>query len=520
MTKLVLTISLLWISILLGAQSTTGQERSEANRPEESPFVLKVTYKNYGKRSKHLVKVGVQVSNLSTKYIGCAAGISRVRVGTYFDDVLPLPANYTINLHISNAKTIIDADPVLAIPPDEARTVAISFIPSIIGVCTLLVSFEVSGILVFDDGEEVRFSPKQNRITAQEVNNFFKRTPDEAELLDAINNRNVDVRRRAFSRLPKSTLDSETLKFLIGQGLANEDPGVRAAAARSAGKLRYSSFTSQISRLLVAAVSRFGPITNPIREQLQAQLESSAESKQREKFGETFQSNVAKLIDYDSEIADYCKALGELQDPAGIDALITTITDLNFTHSEVPSDALIKLNHPEVINKVRPLLNQKFDLVRSGDIANVLIAYRDMKSVERISDFMFVLVNTRNDILLSLVTHLSRSGDKDRLIRDPFILTLRPALETAFKSGDDFVRVYSLELLTRMPLDQDILTSYLRTALKDKSSLLRRTAADSAGALDFKSLVNDIRSAMKSSDSNYDKEIYCKALLRLGKPCP
>ena len=73
MTKLVLTISLLWISILPGAPSTSGQERSDAKPTEESPFVLKVTYKNYGKRSKHLVKVGVQVSNLSTRHIDCAA---------------------------------------------------------------------------------------------------------------------------------------------------------------------------------------------------------------------------------------------------------------------------------------------------------------------------------------------------------------------------------------------------------------------------------------------------------------
>ena len=339
--------------------------------------------------------------------------------------------------------------------------------------------------------------------------------------MDALNNRNVDVRRRAFSRLPKSTLDSETLRFLIGRGLANEDPGVRAAAARSAGKLRYNVFTNNISRLLTSAVSRFGPTTKPIREQLQAQLESSAGSKQSEEYWETFQSNVTKLIDHKSEIADYCKALGELQDPAGIDALITTMTDLNFTHSEVPSEALIKLNHPVVVDKVRPLLTQKFDLAIYGNIANVLVAYRDIKSVERISDFLFVLVNTHNDrLLLSLLSQLSHSRDKNRLIRDPFILSLRPALEMAFKSRDGFVRMYSLEVLTRMPLDQDILKGYLRTGLKDEWSLVRRTAADSAGALDFKSLANDIRSAMKSSDSDYDKRIYCKALARLGKPCP
>jgi hypothetical protein len=138
-------------------------------------------------------------------------------------------------------------------------------------------------------------------------------------------------------------------------------------------------------------------------------------------------------------------------------------------------------------------------------------------TAQEVKDFFKRTPMKRNFWMPSIIVMLMFDDDKNHLVRDPFILILRPALEMAFKSHDEFVRLHSLELLTRMPLDQDTLTSYLQTALKDESSLLRRTAADSAGALDFKSLVKDIRSAMKSSDSGIRQKNLLQSSRAVGK---
>lgn len=563
MSKYINKISLLCVLILLITQeSSYAQEAVHQKQAAESPFVLRVAYKNYGKKSKHLVKVGVKVSNLNGRII-CAGMVFDRSVGSYFSEVLQPQANYIINLHVSNDETIIDADPPIAIKPDEASSFTISFFPSIVGSCTELISFEVSGILIFDDGEKVYFTPKQNRITGEEVSKFIQRTPDEQELLTAINNRNIGIRRQAFSHLSKSTLDSESIKFLISQGLTNEDPGIRAASAISASKLGYKMYTKQIISLLKNSLEQLDAQAKLTREKASKTgvftvFSKSKNEEEVEKILKSLELDRLRIDSQKAEIADYCIALGGLQDSAGIDVLISTLNNLNFEYPEKVSDALVKLNHPDVVNKVRPLLLRNIELSPEKDyrliklhreIVKILVAYRDMKSVESLLNFA-----EKSPYILSTVVYgIGSTINENQIIRDPFILAMRPALENALRGNtsqstlknapggntkqsglaaaqatladaqgsntNSWLQIPSLKILSLMPLNDNLIESYFRTVFKDDDFNNRVNAAALAADRGYKSLAGEIVSLLKSSKSEWEKERYCQALAKLGMPC-
>jgi HEAT repeat protein len=532
MNKLAKKLSPLCALILLFNQHLYAQESTKAKEDVESPFILKITYKNYGKKSNHLVKVGIKVSNVSDQTICLGVGLWFSRgPRSYFSDTLQLQANYIVALHISNNETIIDAYPPIEIKPDEAEYFTISFLPSYVGHCSRLISFEVSGILIFDNGEEVYVTPKQNRITVEEVDKFIKRTPDQAELLSAINSRNIEIRRQAFSQLPKSTFNSEELKFFINQGLSNEDPGIKAATAISASKLGFKVFTKKIASLLKSSLSNFDARVKLKQERLK-ELEKAIKSIAMPQVpsgglasAQSARASVSKpiesrdaLLTAQIEIADYCKALGRLQEADGIDALIAALINLNFEFPEEASDALIKLSHPDVLNDVRPLLSEEnyYLQERYVEVLKIIIAYRDMKSVDIVLD----LTDKSNNLRSSVVSQISQMTGQNQIIRDPFILAMRPVMEKTLKDlNNSFDRFRALQILSLMPLSEDIIQGYFRTIFKDKDFNNRVNAALLAAELGHKALADDIIKLLKSSESKFEKEIYCKALEKLEVPC-
>lgn len=532
MISLTVRVVLSCVLLLLVNQSFCAQESQSEKKAATSPFVLRVTYKNRGKKSKHLVKVGIKVSNLSTR-LGCAMAVLAWRkVGTYASNFLQPPADYVIHFHVSKEETVIDAEPPAAIHPDEARYITISFFPSTVGACQELLSFEVSGILIFDDGDKVYFTPEQNRITGEEVDKYIKRTPEEAELLAALSDRNIDIRRQAVSQLPKSALDRVSLEHIIGLGLVNEDPGIRAAAAISSSQLKYSTFTKKISELLRGSLSQLDAHRKSVRESASAltgrlQTFGAKPPEEKEKAAKARESRESawlKQTSLETEIADYCRALGGLQNPTGIDALTSALINVNFQFPDKASDALIQLNHPDVVNKVRPLLQtntgwlhskNSYLLLRYSEIVKVIVAYRDMQSV----GVLLQLANESDDLDSQLVGTIWSTIKRNRIIRDPFILALRPVYERVRRSHQSDNRISALNILALMPLGDDIIQGYFREFFKDDEVNIRVNAARIAGALGYKGLVDDIRLLRRSKNSEFEKDQYCTALANLGAPC-
>jgi hypothetical protein len=245
-------------------------------------------------------------------------------------------------------------------------------------------------------------------------------------------------------------------------------------------------------------------------------FKSVQEKEKAEKLWEALKLERIKEASIQREIADYCTALGGLADADGVDALVATLNDLNFEYPDKISDALIKLNHPDVVNKVRPLLSTSPGwFLNERNIIEIITAYRDAKSI----GILLNLANKSDDVLFSLVSNVDRGINENQIIRDPFILGLRPAFEKALKNSSRYARLAALKILTLMPLDEDLIQGYFRILFNDSDFNNRVNAADLAADLGYKSLVGEITLLLKASKSEWEKERYCIALAKLSMPC-
>lgn len=468
MNKSFIKIFLYLALILVIAGNLYSQEPSTKTESVKSRFVFDITYKNRDKKSKHLIRVGIK-SNVTGEF-DCKSG----------SDVLFPLADYIIRFHVSQKETIIDAKPPIEIKPNEAARFTISYVPIAIGACSIW-SSEISGILIFDNGEKIYTAPEL--ITGAEVKKFSQRTPEESEILAALQHRDVGLRVQAIRQLTKSTLDKESIEFILEGKLDDQSASVRATAALVAAEIGFKSIAKKIALILSASENGM-------------------------------------------EIAAYCKALGKFRDIDTIDALISALTNLKVD-SFYPVEALLEFEHPDVIKKVRPLLlkNIKWtddttqnDLAkRYLDICKIVIAYRDIDSVQLLSD----LINrpVHNLIPESIVTQIMLLTNENQIVQDPFVLALRPAFEIALKNTNLQVRHGTLKILSRMPISDNILQGFLRNGFKDSDGSIRMLSAEIAAKLGYKSLANEIVLLLKSSKSESEKERYCKALQKLEVSC-
>lgn len=506
MSKRSINFGLCFILILFSSVALFARESSANTQAKKTPFFFDITYKNRSKESQHLTKVGIKVGNFNETIV-CLGMTYRTR--PYSDFLQPM-ADYVVRFHLSNDETIILADPPIGIKPGEAARFTISYFPSGIGACTGQWSAEISGVLIFDNGKKVYTNPE--RLTADDVEKYIERTPQETELLAALKHRNVDIRAQAFGQLPKSTLDEESIKFIIKMGLANEDPRIRIATAISAYKMDLKSFAKEIASLLKSSLNDLNRGNQPQITIPNFIMELDSGFDRHSSFSE-------------NEIIVYCKALGELKDPDTIDVLISALIDLNFDSFPQAADALIAIKHPDVILKVRPLLLKNINWFRENDtlarrylqICNVIIAYRDMKSVE----ILLNLASKPDDSLLApaLVGQIYRSINSSEILRDPFILAMHPAIESAFKAPKSHNRYEALKLLGQMPLSDKIIQDYLKIGFKDSDTSIRELSATLAAELGYKALADEIILLLKSSSRKYERDHYCKALRTLNVPC-
>jgi hypothetical protein len=506
MSKIANNLGLCFILILFSSTDLFTQKSSTEVQPKKSPFFFDITYKNRSKKSKHLTKVGIAVRNFDESIV--CMGI--MYTSRYYTDFLQPMADYVIRFHLSNEETIILSDPPIGIKPDEAARFTISYFPSSIGTCTGRWSAEISGVLIFDDGEKVYTNSEL--LTGEDVEKYIERTPEETELLAALKHRNVDIRAQAFAQLPKSTLDKESIKFIIKRGLANEDARIRIATAISAYKMDFKPFAKEIASLLNSSL-------NSLEQGSKGKVAIPPSIMALDRGYRNYRSSAA------SEAIVYCRALGKLKDPDTVDVLISALINLNFDSFPEASDALIMINHPEVILKVRPLLLKNINWLggnhilaqRYLQICKVIIAYRDMKGAE----ILLNLISKSDHSLLAdgLVEQIYRSINGNEIIRDPFILAMHPAIEGVFKAPKSGNRYEALKLLCLMPFSDQIIQGYLKIGFKDSDTSIRGLSVTLAAELGYKALADEIILLLKSTDSKYERQRYCEALQTLKRPC-
>ncbi|MGC2237978.1 MAG: HEAT repeat domain-containing protein [Pyrinomonadaceae bacterium] len=468
MNKLFIKISLHLILILAIAGNLYSQDYSTKTESAKSRFLFTITYKNKGNRSKHLVKVGIKSDAYGS--FQCASSS---------DVLLPL-ADYIVRFHVSQKETIIDADPPIEIKPDEAVRFTISYAPSAVGACGIW-SSEIFGILIFDDGEKTYTDSAH--ITGDDVKQFNRRTPEESEILAALKHRDAGLRIQAIRQLSNTTLDKKSTEFILKDKLDDQSASVRAEAAKVASEIGFKSLAKKIAFLL--SNSQDG-----------------------------------------TEMAAYCTALGKFKDTDTVDALISALNNPKVD-SFYPRKALLEFEHPDVIKKVRPLLlrNIKWadieaqnDLAkRYLDICKIIISYRDMESVQALSD----LINKPKHTFISrnIVSEMNFLTNENQIVQDPFILAMRPALEIGLKNSDSEIRYYALKLLCQMPVSDSTLQEFLRNGFKDSDKDIRILSAGLTAKLGYKSLANEIILLLKSSKSESEKERYCEALKKLEMSC-
>ena len=460
----------LWL-VVLGVSQLFGQDPGAATSFERPVLTFDLTVRNPASEPRIVVKVGVK-SHVLTGEFRCASASG---------PLLAL-AEYVIHYHVGQAETLIKADPPLQVAPGDTARLKVSLDPRATGACGGWAA-ETSVVVEFDNGKRLYSTPVT--LTSRDVAAYKARTPDDAEVMQALKHRDPSVRSKAVMQLPSTTLDRQTLELVLGLKLEDPDDGVRAAAAEVIGNMEVHALAKKVADLL-----RDGLDENGYR---------------------------------------YCKALERLKDPVAVDALAKALDDPKRKLYFFASDALSAIEHPSVSEKVRPLLQKRIAWAQESapeeqrmqylSIAKVLVNSRDQPSVPLLSD---LITNKAYSELLSrnILYEILKGTKPGELIQDPFILKLRPAAEAAVTHPVWEARSRAVELLCRFPLSRSELKVLIERGLSDKENWVRISGATCAAEVGYREYAGRIQSLASATKDDHEKGYFCDALKSLDSPCP
>lgn len=446
---------------------TRAQELSPQTNFQKALLTFDIVINNPANLPRSILRVGVK-SNLRYGHFQCRSGSG---------PLVPV-ANYIVRFHVGSKETIMDADPPIRIEPKDAVRFKVSLVPSAVGACGPW-GAEVSAIVVFDNGAKIYSKPEL--LTASDVENYEQRTPKDEELLAALRHKDPEIRLVAVKKLSESTIEKDTIKILLEAKIDDPVMAVRLKAAEVIGEMGFKSLAGKLASQLNGSGSWAGAV--------------------------------------------YCEALARLRNPVAIDALISHLTNLKEKYPPYEATAaLIYLEHPDVPAKVRTFLLAHTNWSSAGasekqvelyvELCRILIHYRDTGSIPLISR---LITGSRLDS--RLINELFRLTDEDKLVQDPFLLSMRPALMAALKSDHAVARVSAISLLCRMPTENKVLEKIIGDGLSDPVKGVRINAAMCAADLGYRSFIDKIVSLKKSSDDAAEAAEYCKALAKLKAPC-
>jgi hypothetical protein len=424
--------------------------------PEQAPIVI--------------TKVGVKSE--------VTAGVFRCMSGS--EPLMPL-AEYIIHYHVGTPLTVIDADPMLKIAPNDVVSVKISLVPSATGACGYWAA-NTTALVQLDSGKTLYSNPIL--LTSADLANSQARSPSDEELLAALKMNNPEARVNALEKLPKSSIGRQDVVKILTVKLDDPDSGVRMTAANIAAAMKITEVTFKIRQVMEAAGA-------------------------------------------DDAFA-YATVLVKMRDPHAVGPLVLALGDGKRDLYFQAKDELITIQDPTVPSKVRTLLlaNQAWATASSTEkqsmqyltIAEVLVEYEDMGSVEILSR---LIENDTHDGLLSrnLLFGLLQHTKSGQLVQDPFLIGFEPAVQKAIASSEWNTRSNALELACRLPLRPEEHRHLVEAGLMEQESWVKSSAAECAGELHYTDLAQRI-AALAASEKDYQlHNRFCEALTSLERPC-
>jgi len=437
-----------------------------------------LTFNNPNSNSLHVTEVGVKSELVSGDFM-C---MSKSR------PLIPV-ADYIVRFHVEDKVTTFDANPILQIQPKGSARFRISIIPEATGACGYW-STNVSAIVRFNDGTE--YLSKPELITSKEFEKFKRATsnPSDEEIVEALQHRDVGLRRQAIKRLANSTLDKNSKIRLLGAKLKDNDTYVRQSAAEIIGELKLVELTNNL-------------IEN---------LENTKE---------------------DNEISSYCEALGNLEDKSikVTDLLLNQIVNLEYRYYFSVTKSIMKIDAPHVPKRVlakakdyinwtkvteeNPDYSEKSD--RYSDLLEILIKYQDKKSIPHLQKILLECQN--KSIVTKTIYEISMLTNKNKISKNPFILSFKKEFKHLTKHSEDEVRISAIDLVCATTEDEKEVARFLKNGINDENKNIRMAAAEWIGYLNLQILIPEIKQRVTIVQNRSEKAIYCKVLKQFKQKC-
>jgi HEAT repeat protein len=439
---------------------------------------------------------------------------------------LQLDADYSISIVATKENEVRqDAEPpVLITAAGGLSRIAVSVLPDVsyFDTCYDYWRLDLSVFVIYRNaanGREERLNaPNPISYTANEYASYDHRSaplPSE-ELKRALMHIRPTIRSYAVRQLIVANVGRSVAEGILRSKLEN-DP----------------SDEVKLSAAYVAARLRISELGNSILSQLKATKDGEA-------------------------IRIYCWALAELHCTDAVDLLLNILLNsayppfghVNYAweYHDTPKEALIKIGpDKEASTKAREAFFKyrawsskvatKDQLYRYSELLEILLKYRDMKVVPFLVDLISAPEFYRSSNALYRVWSEfaieESNSNGDRLVRDEFILALRPAFERSFDAKDPKAsdeerasRFYSeplsprsfiFRLLCRMPITDEQLNRLLARGFKDEDMEVKVGAAQLAALLGRKEFVPKILTILDSAEKgDWSRSWLCESLEKLG----
>ena len=227
--------------LLCFVQTSTSAEAQISSEFEAAALVFKITVSNPSSNPRSGVQVGVR-SDVHGDFLCLSAAQGLISI-----------ADYPVAFHVRQRETMVDADPILALPPKETATFTVSLYPNATGSCGAWYS-QVSAVVKFDNGDRLVTEPAY--IDARQVEAVRRKSPKRDEVLAMVAHRSPILRIQGIEGLAAANVDSITAQTVLRARYSDPVATIRIAA--------YDKTTEmQLAGLIPDLIARFDMVVKP-----------------------------------------------------------------------------------------------------------------------------------------------------------------------------------------------------------------------------------------------------------------
>lgn len=208
------------------------------NKPREAGKTVSLIHSDFSRES---LVVSMTMKNLSTesRYIEKLIAINEIDPGYDLSCLTDSPvkrpvADYVIEISVAKKNNMIGIDRRELIP-NINNTIRVGLVPTAVGLCSDYLETTISVVAVFDNGERIRAGNRNWKITGGDIAKLTSRTSSDAEILEALKNKDAKIRLSALKDLEKSTLRRSEKDDILKAKLHDSNLSIRLIAMRIVG---------------------------------------------------------------------------------------------------------------------------------------------------------------------------------------------------------------------------------------------------------------------------------------------